>query len=198
MHRRVSATTLLYRRFAGLIAELAKFGVVGALAAVIDLGGAAALHGAEGVGPLTAKVISATVAAIFAYAGNRLWTFRHRASQGLVREWMLFFTLNAIGLLIALLVIGFTEYTLGQHGLIAYNAAQVTGTALGTVFRYWSYKKWVFLAPEPVVEPASGFGPADARMALAEAVVLAEAGVLAEALIAAPDLADAGIGAGSR
>jgi putative flippase GtrA len=190
MHRKASAITILYRRFAVLIAELAKFGVVGGLAAIIDLGGAAALHGAEGVGPLTSKVISTTLAAAFAYAGNRLWTFRHRASQGVVREWLLFFMLNAIGLLIALLVIGLTEYTLGLHGLIAYNAAQVAGTALGTIFRYWSYKRWVFLAAKPAAEPADTLAPlADAPLADARLV-------MTSAEIAEPDFANAG--AGSR
>jgi putative flippase GtrA len=148
----VSPITGLYRRFAELIHELAKFGLVGATAAVLDLGGAAALHGAVGLGPLVAKTISTIMAATFAYAGNRMWTFRHRANAGLAREYLIFFVLNGIGLLIALLVIGFTEYSLGLHGLLAYNVAQVAGTGIGTIFRYWAYKKWVFL---PTEEPAA-------------------------------------------
>jgi putative flippase GtrA len=149
----VSPITGLYRRFADLIHELAKFGLVGGIAAVLDLGGAALLYGAAGVGELTAKTISAVVAATFAYAGNRLWTFRHRANAGLAREYLIFFALNGIGLLIALLVIGFTTYSLGLHGPLAYNVAQVTGTGIGTIFRYWAYKKWVFL---PAAVPAAG------------------------------------------
>ena len=46
----VSLTTTLYRRFATLLAELVKFGAVGATAAVIDLGGTAFLHGVAGSG----------------------------------------------------------------------------------------------------------------------------------------------------
>ena len=53
-----SLITGAHRRFAGLIAELAKFGVVGVIAAVVDLGGAGYLHGVLGVGPLTAKAIA--------------------------------------------------------------------------------------------------------------------------------------------
>jgi putative flippase GtrA len=151
----VSPITCLYRRFAELIHELAKFGLVGAIAAVLDLGGAAMLYGAAGLNELAAKTISTVVAATFAYAGNRVWTFRHRANAGLAREYLIFFMLNGIGLLIALLVIGFTTYSLGLHGPLAYNVAQVTGTGIGTIFRYWAYKKWVFLPAEVPAEAAT-------------------------------------------
>jgi putative flippase GtrA len=144
-----SLITGAYRRFAGLIAELAKFGVIGVIAAVVDLGGAAYLHGVLGVGPLTAKAIAIAAATVVSYVGNRFWTFRHRANHALIREWIVFVVLNLIGLLIAEATIGLTYYVLGLHGPVAYNLASVTGTGLGTVFRYWSYKKWVFLAPAP-------------------------------------------------
>lgn len=153
----MSLIASLYRRFAELIHELAKFGAIGVIAAVLDLGGAAVLHGAAGFGPLGAKTISTFVAATFAYAGNRIWTFRHRARVGLAREYLLFFALNGVGLLIALLVIGFTEHSLGMRGQLAFNVAQVTGTAIGTIFRYLAYKEWVFLPPEmPAVDLRSG------------------------------------------
>jgi len=136
----------VYRRFAGLIHELAKFGIVGATAAAVDLGGAGYLH-AAGVGPLSAKGISITVATMLSYLGNRFWTFRHRANHALLREFGVFVLLNAIGLVIAEATIGFTYYALGFHGTVAYNLASVIGTGLGTIFRYWSYKKWVFIEP---------------------------------------------------
>ena len=143
----VSLITRAYRRFAHLFAELAKFGVVGATAAVVDLGGAAYLHGVVGVGPLSAKAIAIAVATLVSYIGNRFWTFRHRGNHALLREWVVFIVLNLVGLLIAEIAIGFTYYALGLHDALAYNVASVAGTALATVFRYWSYKKWVFIAP---------------------------------------------------
>jgi putative flippase GtrA len=143
----VSFATALYRRSNLLFAEVARFGVVGSTAAIIDLGGAAGLHGMAGVGPLTAKVISALVATVYAYLGNRFWAFRHRANHSLPREWLIFFALNGVGLLIALAVIALTEYGLGLHSQLTYNAAQVVGTGLATIFRFWAYRKWVFMAP---------------------------------------------------
>jgi putative flippase GtrA len=134
----------VYRRFAGLIHELAKFGIVGVTASLVDLGGAGYLH-AAGVGPLSAKAISITIATVLSYLGNRYWTFRHRANHALLREFTVFVLLNVIGLLIAEATIGFTFYVVGFRGSVAFNLASVVGTGLGTIFRYWSYKKWVFI-----------------------------------------------------
>ena len=71
----------LRQRFAELIPELAKFGVVGLIGSVIDLGGAAYLHGAVGIGPMVAKGLSIAAATLVTYFGSRFWTFRHRVNQ---------------------------------------------------------------------------------------------------------------------
>jgi hypothetical protein len=62
-----------------------------------------------------------------------------------------FFLLNGIGLGIQLVCIGFTYYLLDMHGKLAYNVALLFGIGLGTLFRFWSYRRWVWLAP-PVAE----------------------------------------------
>ncbi|MGP3911850.1 GtrA family protein [Nonomuraea sp. 10N515B] len=141
----------LYERFAALVHELAKFGSIGAVAFVLDTGVYNLfLLGLEW-GPLTSKVLATTISATFAYAGNRFWTFRHREQSGLGREYFLFFLLNGIALLFGLLVIGFTKYTLNLDDGLSLNIANFLGVGLGTLFRYWSYKKWVFLeATEPI------------------------------------------------
>jgi putative flippase GtrA len=146
----------LRQRFTELIPELARFGLVGATGAIIDLGGAAYLHGALGIGPLSSKALSITLATLVTYLGSRFWTFRHRVNQHLLREGTLFALLNAVGLVIAEMVIALTNYGLGYKSALAYNAASVLGTGLGTIFRYFSYKRWVFLAaPAAVAVPAA-------------------------------------------
>ncbi|GAA3526681.1 hypothetical protein GCM10022419_001730 [Nonomuraea rosea] len=149
----------LYERFESLVHELAKFGSIGAIAFVIDTGlYNVFLLGLEW-GPLTSKVLATTISATFAYAGNRYWTFRHREQSGLGREYFLFFLLNGIALLFGLLMIGFAKYTLHLHDGLSLNIANFVGVGLGTLFRYWSYKKWVFLEatePIPVELPESG------------------------------------------
>lgn len=134
-----------YERLAGLIRELSKFGTIGAIAFVIDTGGFNLLQYGLHWGTLTSKVVATVVAATLSYLGNRYWTFRHREQSGFAREYFLFFLLNGIGLLIGLLCIGFTRYTLELTDPVSINIANLAGVGLGTLFRFWSYKKWVFL-----------------------------------------------------
>ncbi|MBX6384745.1 MAG: GtrA family protein [Microbispora sp.] len=147
-----------YERFAALIHELIKFGLVGAIAFVIDFGGTNVLRFGVGLGPLSSKVVATIAATTFAYLGNRFWTYRHRQQSGLAREYILFFLLNGIGLLPSLLTIGFVSYTLGLHDTVSYNIAQGVGLVLGTLFRLWSYKKWVFLAVPELAEDSAEAG----------------------------------------
>jgi putative flippase GtrA len=194
----------LHRRFKELIPELTKFGVVGLIGSVIDLGGADYLHVHMGIGPMVSKALSITAATIVTYLGSRFWTFRHRVNQALLREGMLFVVLNVVGLVIAEAVIAFTTYGLDYKSELAYNAASVVGTGLGTIFRYFSYKKWVFLAGAPgtavaageaavsgIVDPAET-SPAGAALTGVVDAELAEAG-LAEAGLAEAGLAKAGL-----
>jgi len=117
-----------------------------------------------GAAASVAAAPSVVLAVTFAYFGNRHWTFRHRDRSGLGREYALFFMLNAVGLLIALTCLFFSHYVLGLQGPLADNvSANGVGLALGTTFRFWSYRKWVFpeiaddeLAAELDAEVAQG------------------------------------------
>jgi putative flippase GtrA len=147
----------LYSRYRHLVPELLKFCVVGGLGAVIDLGGAAVLHGKFHVEGLEAKAISTIIATVLTYLGSRFWTFKHRENQALGREVATFVVLNVIGLLIAEAVIAVVTYGLGLHSQLEYNAASVVGTGLATIFRYFAYRQWVFTAPtgEPALAPTA-------------------------------------------
>ena len=148
----------LYSRVRSLLPELIKFGIVGGFGSVIDLGGAAVLHGKYHVGPLGAKAVSTGLATIFTYLGSRFWTFKGRENQSLRREAMLFIMLNLAGLLIAEAVVAFVAYAMDLHGQLEYNASSVLGTGLATIFRYLAYRKWVFTAPSEAAFP-SGMAP---------------------------------------
>jgi putative flippase GtrA len=136
-------------RLQQIISEAGKFGVVGGAAYVIDVVVSNVCLSHFGMEFLTAKIVSTVVAATFSYVGNRKWSFTHRARTGVRREYTLFFVLNAIGLGISLACLGFAEHVLGLHGTIAFNLfGNVLGTGLGTVFRFWAYKRYVFLHPD--------------------------------------------------
>lgn len=156
-HRsRFGATVELFRiKMGGLLQEAAKFGVVGLASLIIDVGLFNLLRFAGGEGafydkPLTAKVISVTVAMTFAYFGNRFWTFRDRARTSFAREYVTFVALNIAGMGIALACLWFSHYALGLDNVVADNiSANVIGLILGTLFRFWAYRKWVFPEATP-------------------------------------------------
>ncbi|HET6967308.1 MAG TPA: GtrA family protein [Ornithinibacter sp.] len=130
--------------------EMIKFGVVGALAFVIDLGLANLLWQtvlSEKV--TTAKIISGAVATLFAWVGNRQWTFRHRRSRPAHHEVALFFGVNLVALGISAATLYLSHYGLGFTTILADNVATVVGIGMGTLFRFWAYRRFVF-AGEPL------------------------------------------------
>jgi putative flippase GtrA len=142
----------LYATFRTLLHELAKFGVVGAVAYAITVAVSNSLRfGPAKLGPLTSLGIAMIVAATFSYFANRHWTWRHKARTGLGREYSLFIGLSVIGFALTELPVGFSEYVLHLHSPLAYNiSGNVIGTILGTIWRFWAFRRWVFLdEPEP-------------------------------------------------
>ena len=150
VRRLVRGAFALWYQLHLLIRESVKFATVGSFGFVVDIAVFnALLYGSGPLNdkPLSAKTVSVVVATVFTYAGNRHWTFRHRARTGMAREYPLFFLLNGIGLGIALACLATSRYVLGFSGPLADNiSANVVGLLLGTLFRFWSYRKWVFPA----------------------------------------------------
>ncbi|MEU6409753.1 GtrA family protein [Microbispora sp. NPDC046933] len=146
----------VYRRFAGPFREFAAFGLVGAACFLIETTLFNLACFGLGLGAMTSKVLAASVATIFAYTGNRYWTWKDRERVGLTREYLLFYLLNGIALLMGLLLVGFTKYTLKWDTPLPLNAANVLGIGLGSIFRFWAYRKWVFLeATVPIISEPS-------------------------------------------
>jgi len=156
----VRLTRRLYQRFRVLIHEAAKFGVVGLAGFIVSLGGADVLHFDAGVGKYKAVVAATIAATVVTFLGNRYWAFRHRERTGMGRETVLFFVFNAIGLAIQLACVAIVVDGAGLQGKIWYNLANLCGIGLGTLFRFWSYRKWVWRSQEPAsVVSASGHRP---------------------------------------
>ena len=145
------------------VAELARFGSVGAVAYVVDLGLFNLLRFGPGEllfhKPLTAKVISVAVATLVAWIGNRYWTFSDRKTSSRGRELAGFVVVNVGGLVIGVGCLAFSHYVLGFRSPLADNiSANVVGLFLGTAFRYVFYRRLVFTGgPDevPVEEPQS-------------------------------------------
>jgi putative flippase GtrA len=138
----------LLQRLRGLVHEVTKFGIVGAVGMVVDLGGSNLLRfvipGPLQEKPLTDSAISMVAATIVTYLGNRHWTWRDRSRRSMVHEYGMFFVLNGIALVIALLALGFVTYVLGLDSKLWFNIGKIGGIGLGTLFRFWSYRRFVF------------------------------------------------------
>ena len=105
--------------------------------------------------PLTAKLLSVIVAITFSYYVNRHWTYADRARSGLRREYALFVAINGVAMAIALGTLWTSHYALGLVSPLADNiSANVVGLVLGTVFRFWAYRTYVFREESPVDEPS--------------------------------------------
>lgn len=130
--------------------ELAKFGVVGAIAFVIDLGGFNLLFYGPLAGRLTtSKVLAGAAATTFAWLGNRFWTFRHRRNRPVHHEALLFFVVNGVGLVISTAYLNATHDLLGLTTPAWVNVNNVVGIGLATIFRFWSYRRFVFAGEHP-------------------------------------------------
>lgn len=158
----------LYDRWHRLIRKLTAFGIIGVINTALDYVLLNVLYDTVGIPLLIAKCLSVTVATTSSYFMNRHWTFRHHARSGLRREYTLFFLFNGVGLVIALAVLALFQYGLGLTDLLSINIANTIGLVLGTVFRFWSYQKWVFRHPEDALYETEG-DPADAAAPAAPA-----------------------------
>lgn len=135
-------------------AVLAKFGVVGVVGIVVNLGVFNALR----LGPLgidqsiggnddrvvTAKVIATVVSIAFAWVAHRGWTFKNRSKHRPVKELLLFGAVNAFALVLEAGTVAATHHGLGWTSLLADNVASLAGIALGTIARYVGFTTLVF------------------------------------------------------
>ncbi len=145
--------------------ELIRFGSIGALAYVVDVGlfnllryGPGELLGDR---PLTAKIVSVAVATVVSWLGNRYWTFAGRRTTSRTREFAGFAVVNVGGMAIAVGCLWFSHYVLDLRSALADNiSANGVGLVLGTAFRYLAYRRVVFTghrtesaAPAPASAP---------------------------------------------
>jgi len=135
----------LYARFRVLIHEVAKFGIVGCLAFVLTILLVNAFKYGAGLGGITSTTLANLLATVFAFVGNKFWAFKHRKGNHVARETILFFFFNGIGILITDGVVWAVQDGLGLRDAFSYNVANVIGIGLATLFRLYSYRRWVFL-----------------------------------------------------
>jgi putative flippase GtrA len=99
---------------------------------------------------------------VVTYLGNRMLTWRERStSTDSRRQITVFIVFNLIGLGISVVLLLLTHDVLGLTSRLADNlSANVVGLGLGTLFRSWSYRRFVFGTAGGATLPAESSTPA--------------------------------------
>ncbi|MEU5219162.1 GtrA family protein [Streptomyces sp. NPDC020807] len=162
----------LRTRLNGLFREVAKFGAVGAVGVLVDLGVFNLVRHFTELPVVRASIVATLVAIVFNYVGFRYFTYRDRDKSGRGKEMSLFLLFSLIGLVIQNGLLYAATYGLGLDGPLASNFFKFFGIGIATLFRFWSYRTWVFrTAPVPeAVQAAESFLEQPPRQATRAAV----------------------------
>jgi putative flippase GtrA len=133
-----------YARFEVLIQEVGKFGLVGIGSTILTLGIENVLLGPAG--SIASAIIANAIATVFAFIGNRYWAFKHRKSDKVARETVLFIFFNVVGTLIQLAFVDGNRDLLHNPDTnrLAFDVASVLGIGIATLFRLFCYRAFVF------------------------------------------------------
>jgi putative flippase GtrA len=144
----------LLERLRPIASELFKFVVVGGVCFVLDTLLAYVFRFDVGLGPTTSKALSTVIATALSYVGNRLWSFSHRVAdeRGHGQDISVYAVINVVGLVITLVPVDVAHYLLSETSPLAFNVSGVLGTAVATVFRFWAYRRYVFVATPDLAE----------------------------------------------
>lgn len=119
-----------------LLAQLAKFGIVGVLATVIDFGVMNLLHYGLHFDLLVSNTCGFIVSLIFNYLASMKYVFSHRAGMSRRREFIIFVVLSVIGLLLNDGIVVTLNSLLGLEA----NIAKICATALVMVYNFVTRK----------------------------------------------------------
>lgn len=146
--------------------EAAKFGAVGGAGLLVNLLVFNLVRHVTGLPVVRASVLATVVAIAFNYIGFRYFTYRERDKSRRTKELGLFLLFSAAGLVIENGILYTATYGFGWDTPLQSNVFKFVGIGIGTLFRFWSYRSWVFRAlppaaetPPPIAEPPSGAAP---------------------------------------
>jgi putative flippase GtrA len=122
-------------------------------------------HGIKGVfdgplnhRPLSSYVLANTVGMLISFYGSRSYVFKNRRPAGPGGGFVNYAIVNFASFSIPVACLWFSRNVLAWESLLADNVAgNVIGALLGTVFRFWAFRRFVFKRHAPLW-PASADG----------------------------------------
>lgn len=152
--RRVPVPTRTVCRAAGRLRlacrEIARFGVVGICGVFVSLAVFNLLRGTTELPTGRANAVATVVSIAFNYAGYRCFAYRHADRTHRARQVWLFVLFSAIGAVIENGVLYAATYGMHWSSPLAANFWKLAGIGMGFLFRFWSYRTWVFSPPRTV------------------------------------------------
>jgi dolichol-phosphate mannosyltransferase len=129
-------------------AELLTFLAVGGAGYVVDVVAFNVFRSLEpfkSIDPAYARTLAVVLAMVVTYLGNRTYTWRDDVGDVRRREIGLFVLFNVIAFGFSVVTLVVSHDLLGLTSRLADNvSANVVGMALGTAFRFWTYRRFVF------------------------------------------------------
>jgi putative flippase GtrA len=129
-----------------LVREAVKFGAVGGAGVLVNLLVFNLVRQVTDLQVVRASVIATVVAIAFNYVGFRYFTYRDRDKSHRTKELTLFLLFSAVGLVIENGVLYTATYGFGWDSPLQSNIFKFVGIGVATLFRFWSYRTWVFRA----------------------------------------------------
>ncbi|GAA2495486.1 GtrA family protein [Streptomyces gobitricini] len=127
-----------------LFREMAKFGLVGGLGLLVNMAVFNLLRHTTEIPVVRASLLATVVAIAFNYVGFRYFTYRDRDKSGRTKELTLFLLFSLVGLVIENGVLYAATYGFGWDSPLQNNFFKFFGIGVATLFRFWSYRTWVF------------------------------------------------------
>lgn len=119
-----------------LISQLAKFGIVGVVATVIDFGVMNLLHYGLHLDLLIANTCGFVISLVFNYLASMKYVFSHREGMSRRREFIIFVVLSVIGLGLNDGIVWSLNVAVGLEA----NIAKICATALVMIYNFVTRK----------------------------------------------------------
>ncbi|MET7615769.1 GtrA family protein [Streptomyces sp. NPDC005408] len=139
--------------------EVAKFGAVGGAGLLVNLAVFNLVRHTTEIPVVRASILATVVAIAFNYVGFRYFTYRDRDKSGRTKELTLFLLFSVVGLVIENGILYAATYGFGWDSPLQSNIFKFLGIGIATLFRFWSYRTWVFraLPAREAVQTAESF-----------------------------------------
>ncbi|MGY5128019.1 GtrA family protein [Streptomyces nigrescens] len=155
----MSERSALWSRLEALTREVVKFGAVGGAGVVVNFAVFNLVRQLTEVPVVRASIIATVVATGTNYLGYRYFTYRDRDKRGRTKELTLFLLFSALGLVIENGLLYVATYGFHWDSPLQSNIFKFLGIGVATLFRFWSYRTWVFrtLPAREAIETAESF-----------------------------------------